>query len=203
MATTKELLEIFKSKMAELGDRVRERTGRTDKMSIDEMIEEIEWIDNPEVPSPTYILVDELGNEIPAVLTDEIIPITATSNDIRLGVTAITDAGIIEGTKEIPSYVTTEGFRFIPNGSAFSLYLSNGSYAYTKLQAIFCEFNTNKTDSVSADRVVINDNVYPVMSTVSESTVTVDNDKKIINFGLTNTFGTPYIVRYFTYKEVY
>lgn len=147
----------------------------------------------------TFILIDEFGNEIPAVLTDEEVDLTATPNDIREGVIAVTDDGVVEGTKEIPSYISREGFRVITNGSKFTI--PTDGYDYTKLQAIFCVYNTSVLDSVSADRVVINDYVYPVHSIVSESIVTKDHENARIDLGITNTSDELYILRYFTFRE--
>lgn len=51
-----------------------------------------------EVIPDTLILVDENGVEVVAVMTDEEVDLTATANDIRLGVVAVTDEGIVTGT---------------------------------------------------------------------------------------------------------
>jgi hypothetical protein len=147
----------------------------------------------------TFILVDDYGNEIPAVLTDEEVDLTATANDIRLGTLAVTDEGVVEGTKEIPTYISREGFRVITNGSNCTLAIDG--YDYTKLQAIFCTFNTTVSNSVAADRIALNDNVYPVMSVDSESIIRKDLENKKIDFGIANSTGKPYLIRYFTFKE--
>lgn len=148
----------------------------------------------------TYMLVYEDGTEVPAVFVEDEVTFTATENDIRAGSVAATAKGVVTGTKEIPSYNTSEGVKAVPVGSVFKVYIPN--YDYTKLQAIFCMFNTSLTDSVSADRVVINDNVYPVESIVSEASVSV-NDVDGINFGVMNNSTRPYLIRYFSYKEIY
>lgn len=46
----------------------------------------------------TFIMVDENGVELTAVITDEQVELTATADDIRAGKTAVTDNGIIVGT---------------------------------------------------------------------------------------------------------
>lgn len=61
-----------------------------------------------------YILVDENGVEIPAVLVDEYTVFDATANDIRAGKTAATEEGVTLGTKEIPAYYVEEGYVAIP-----------------------------------------------------------------------------------------
>lgn len=148
-----------------------------------------------------YILVDENGTEVPAVLVDEETKFDATANDIRVGKIAATEKGVTVGTKEIPSYVTSEGYRLIPNGSAFSLPL-NERYDFTKLQVIICPYAGSVAKSVAAEKVVIGENVYPVNSAESLATVTRDSANKAINLGFANNSGSLYLVRYFTYKEV-
>ena len=154
-----------------------------------------------EVPD-TYVLVDENGNELVAFLTDEEVKLTASEKtDIRTGTTAITDKGIVTGEKEIPAYNTLEGYKLIPNGSSFVLHIQH--YDYTKLQAILCPFNINESKSVGAEKVVINDNVYPVRSTEAESIISKHANPNRVDFGITNSSGAPWIIRYFTYKEIY
>lgn len=49
------------------------------------------------VDEHVYILVDEDGVEMAAVLVDEPIELTATADDIREGMTAITNDGMTTG----------------------------------------------------------------------------------------------------------
>ena len=152
----------------------------------------------------TYILKTEDGREIPAVLTEEEVDITATANDIRLGKIAVTENGVITGEKNIPSYETRQGVKAVPNGSALTItgLALNDNYDYTKLQTIICAFNTNSADSVAAKMVSIEDSVYNVQSTEALSTITKNHDSKTIELGITNDTGSPLIIRYFTFKEV-
>ena len=152
-----------------------------------------------------YILIDEDGNEIPAVFVTEETVFDATANDIRLGKTAATEDGIVTGEKVIPGYITTEGARLISAGSSITIPncdTSINDYDYTKLQVIVCAYNTDMSDSVSAEKVCINDKVYNVNSTDSMASVTKDHDNKSINLGITNNTGKPCVIRFFTYKEV-
>lgn len=188
-------------KIKAIADAIRAKTGTTAPLTLDEMAESIEYLESDGALAQTYILVDEDGYEIPAVLTEEEVELTATPNDIRIGTTAVTDTGVTVGEKEIPSYNTTEGFRAFPNGSKIALTIKD--YDYSKMQAIVCAFNTSLTDSVSAEKVVINGNLYPVHSTTVEATITKNDDMTQIDFGITNNSGSPYVVRYFMYKEIY
>lgn len=149
----------------------------------------------------TYLLVDENGNEIPAVLVDEPVTLTATANDIRLGTTAVTGDGVIEGTKEIPSYITESGYKLIPNNSDYKI-TNVDKYNYTNLLAMICIWNIKASDSVAVEKVVIYDTVYPVNSTEKLAMVTCDANTKTINLGLKNESGSLRIIRYITYKEV-
>lgn len=148
----------------------------------------------------TYILVDESGNEYPAVAVSEETVFDATANDIRQGKVAVTDSGVTTGTKEIPAYYTSEGVQAVPGGSAFTI-TNMKNCEYTKLQALICKFNTSLSDSVATDKVSINDGVYAVDSTEIVATVTVDVENSTINLGITNEGTVPYVIRFFTYKE--
>lgn len=149
----------------------------------------------------TYILVDEAGNEVTAVMVEEETVFTATANDIREGTVAATETGVTVGTKEIPAYITNEGVVYIPSGYAFTIPLPGDKCEYTELQALICKFNTSIDNSVSTDRVSIKNNVYSVNSIETVATVTSELDNKVVNLGIVNDSSTPYVLRYFTYKE--
>lgn len=189
-------------KIEAIADAIREKTGSTGKMTLEEMAESIEFMDIGADDVNTYILVDENGVEVPAVLVDEKVTLTATVNDIRIGTTAVTEAGFVTGEKEIPAYHTTGGYTLIPNGSPVRI-MATKNCEYTKLQALICTFNTTTSNSVAAEKVCIDNSVYQVNSTDILSSVTVDVSTKTINLGITNTSGKPQILRYFMYKEIY
>ena len=150
----------------------------------------------------TFILEDENGNELMGVVVGEEVVFTADPlTDIRDGKVAATDVGVVTGSKEIPAYHTTQGHKIVPNGSEFVLAIPH--YNYTKLQAIICIFNANADNSVAAEQVVINDNLYNVQSTMAISVVNKDDNNACIDFGITNTSGSHCLLRYFTYKEIY
>lgn len=148
----------------------------------------------------TYILEDDDGNQIVGVLSDEPVVLDATANDIRTGKKAATDFGVTTGTKDIPSYYMHEGVRAVPSGSDFIIPISD--YDYTKLQAIICPFNSSFDDSVSAEKVSINDNVYEVLSAEPLASVLKDESNARVDLGITNDSDISYIIRYFMFKEV-
>lgn len=155
--------------------------------------------------SQMYLLVTEDGQELPAVVVEELTLFDATANDIRIGKTAATDSGVTVGEKVIPSYHTTTGVKLIRNNAQLSI--TNVSsmvdgYDYTELQAIICSYNKNTTNSVSAEQVCIGNNLYEVRSTEKLSTVTKNHDTKTIDLGVINESGKPQLIRYFTYKEI-
>jgi hypothetical protein len=189
-------------KIKAIADAIRGRTGETGSMTLDEMAETIESMSVGGEPVNTYILVDENGVEVPAVLVDEKVTLTATTNDIRIGTTAVTEEGVVTGEKEIPAYHTSEGFSVITAGQPVRIMLVEDC-EYTKLQALVCAYNSSMTNSVATEKISVNDRVYPVNSTESISAVTVDTNAKTINFGITNDSGKLQILRYFMYKEIY
>lgn len=149
----------------------------------------------------TYLLVDEAGNEIPAVLVDTDVVLTATANDIRTGMVAATETGLTVGTKDIPAHHTTEGIRRIPVGRELSIPLPGNKYEYTKLQALICDYNTSLKNSVSTFMVAIDNKTYDVRSIVEKSSVISDHESRSINFGLVNSGDKPCVIRYITYRE--
>lgn len=152
----------------------------------------------------SYIFVDENGNEIAGALVSQETVFDATENDVREGKVFASAVGLKTGTKFIPSYTTTEGYRIITNGSAFTIPLAKlNKYDFTKLQVIVCPWGGSPEGSVAAEKVGIDENVYAANSTVVISTITRDSENKSINLGITNESGSLYIIRYFTYKEIY
>lgn len=153
----------------------------------------------------TFVLTDKNGNEFTGVVVGERAVFTANAaQDIRKGKVAATDAGIVTGSATIPNYETYTGKKIIEAGSEFQITLTlNDMYDYTELQCIICPYKSSMDDSVSAEHVVIGDNVYGVNSSSAIATVTKNKTEKSIDFNLTNTTDIPYIIRYFTYKELY
>lgn len=155
-------------------------------------------------PLRTLILEDESGNQLTGVVVSSEVIFTANADeDIREGKIAATDKGVVTGSAIIPTYQTSEGAKLIQNGTAFEFSVKN--YDYTKLQAIICNFNTSLNNSVSANKVVINDSVYDVNSISSLAVVTKEqtDTNGVISFGITNSSGAPCVIRYFMYKELY
>lgn len=193
-------IDQIKTKLTSIADAIRERTGSTERMTLSEMKDEIEYMPSG-ADDNAYILVDEDGNEIPAVLTEEEVDLTATANDIREGVTAVTDDGVVTGEKEIPAYHTYQGYRIIPAGGTVKH--TGHDCDYTKMQALVCVYNTSIANSTSTEKVSIDNYVYPVQSTESIAQVSIDIDSGTINFGINNETTKLQVLRYFYYKEIY
>lgn len=132
--------------------------------------------------------------------SQEAVTLTATPNDIRLGSVAVTEAGVVEGEKEIPTYHTQQAVKAIRENANFEITFRDDRYDYTALQAMMAPFNSSLSKSVAVDKVVIEDNVYNVNSTDVLSVVTKDHENLSINLGITNG-SSRYVIRYFTYKE--
>lgn len=150
----------------------------------------------------TYVIVDENGNEFTGVYVESETIFTATDNDVREGCVYAGDSGVSTGTKDIPIYRTTSGFRGILPGKSFSIPLSVfDKYDYTKLQCIITPLNTNYSDSTSAEKVVIENSVYNVGSTIKLTDVTKNVETKSIDLNIKNNTNINYYIRYFTYRE--
>lgn len=153
----------------------------------------------------SYIFVDENGNEIAGSLVSQETVFDAEENDVREGKVFASELGVKTGTKVIPSYNTSEGYSIITPNSEFTIksLTELDRHNYTKLQAIICPYAGSIADSVAAEKVVIDDGVYVVNSTDALATVIKDDINKHINLGITNESANLYVLRYFTYKEIY
>lgn len=192
---------VIIEKLKSIADAIRARTGGTEPLTLDEMAEAIESMEVADDDTNTYILVDENGYEVPAVLVDEEVTLTATPNDIRIGATAVTEQGVVTGEKEIPGYITTEGKRVVKTGDPLEILMFSDKYKYSKLLVLVCEYNTTVTDSVSAVMVVINNHIYEAGSTTPLAEVTVDSENQSINLGLINESDKSLVMRYMSIKE--
>lgn len=154
-------------------------------------------------PLRTLILEDSDGVQLTGVVVGSEVIFTAdASTDIREGKVAATDSGVVTGSAIIPNYQTYEGTKIITNGAPVVLSIEN-NYDYTKLQAIICTFSTSLKNSVAAEKVAIENNVHEVLSTEVVSSIAIDEENHLINFGITNTSGNMQVIRYILYKELY
>lgn len=133
--------------------------------------------------------------------SEEIVPLTATADDIRLGKKAVIGTGVVDGAKDIPQYRTTTGARYIPANTSFEIPLPEfDMFNYTELQAMTMPYNTDMDSSIAVNRAVIKDKVYNTGATTVIATVTKDSANKTISLNIANG-NTPAVIRYFTYKE--
>jgi hypothetical protein len=156
-------------------------------------------------PIKTVKIVDENGLEILGVVTESEVIFTATDNDVREGSVYAGDGGVSIGTKVIPSYHVTEGRRVIKSGKRFEIPHLDllDLYDFTKFQAVACVYTGDVETSVATDKVAIGELVYLVNSTEPFATIVRDADNKKIDLGFINESENSYVLRYFTYKEIY
>lgn len=97
---------------------------------------------------------------------------TATQSDVKVGKIFASDEGVQEGT-DTKIYRTEIGSCAILPNESFSIpFKQYDQYNYTKFSAMISGFNTTVSDSTSVVKVVINDAVYAVNSTVKLADVT-------------------------------
>lgn len=187
-------------KLTNIADAIREKTGGTDLLTLDEMAQTIRLLQTVNDDVAACLFVDQNGYELKAALVDSDAELTATSNDIRIGTTAVTNDGITDGEKFIPAYHTSEGVQIVLGGRPFKISgLANNRF--TKLQVLICKFNSTIENSVSTEKVSIDSKVYAVNSIDPISEVTVTDDNNTIDLGINNTETTMRIMRYFLYRE--
>lgn len=183
--------------LTSMADALRKVTGETRTYTPGEMIEAVTTI----LDDVVYILEDDCGNEVVAVMSENEVVFDATANDIRAGKVAAGATGIILGEKEIPAYRAEEGYTRVKSGHEFAVGLFSDMCEYSTFQAILCTFNANIASSVSAIKVVIDSKVYSVSSTTPLSSVTVDRSEQTIKFGLMNETASDVVIRYMIIKE--
>lgn len=149
----------------------------------------------------TFILQDENGNEVTGVVVDQATVFDATVADVRIGKTFASDEGVQQGENTI-TYRTEQGTACILPGEDYTIPLSaHDSYDYTKLQCIVTKYTEDVNNRMAAYKIVLNNSVYEVNSSVALSTVTKNSETKSIDFNIANDTNDIYVIHYFTYKE--
>ena len=151
----------------------------------------------------TVEIISDDGVDLMGVVVDQETVLTAVaSKDIREGTTAVTNEGLVIGSKRIPAYETTQGFRLIDPGAAFTIeQLEYDKYNYTQLQCMIAPLNTSVSDSCAVDKIAINNAVFNTGSANKIADVTKNLETKSIDLNITNTSSNTYIIYFFTYKE--
>ena len=152
----------------------------------------------------TFVIQDENGNEVTAVITDQEQIFTATDNDVRAGVVYASDSGVSTGIKDIPAYETSAGSEVIDPGCAFSIPLSTKNrYDYTVFQCMISLVDFNDIgNSVNTKMISFNNGVFEVNSTNKLSDVSRNQETKSIDLNIINNTEDYYFIHYFTYKEM-
>lgn len=146
-------------------------------------------------------IVDDNGNTIIGTVTDSEIVLDATRADVKIGKKFASNDGIEEGT-DTKTYRTTHASCAILPGESFTIPLSEyDQYNYTKFQAVIAEYNTSFDNSVSVNKISINNAVYDVNSTTKLADITKNSSTKSIDFNIINNTNNDYVIHYMMYKE--
>lgn len=149
----------------------------------------------------TLVLVDEDGNELTGVVTENVQMFDATPADVRINKTFVSDNGIETGENTI-TYRTSEGIRLVLPETQFSIAFDGyDQHDYTKLQCIITKYASNSSERMGAEKIVLNNNVYDVGSSTSVSEITKNSETKSIDLNITNNSSDVYMIYFFTYKE--
>ena len=152
----------------------------------------------------TMILQDENGNELSTgVIVEQKTVFDADVDDVKIGKTFASNEGVKIG-RDTKTYRVVKSSHLIFPSTRYSIPLSdNEQYDYTEFQGVIAKFNTSFSDSVETNRVVLENKVYEVNSTISLSQITKNVDVKSIDLNITNDTEDIYVVHFFTYKEEY
>ena len=150
-------------------------------------------------PIKTVKLVDEKGNEILGVVTESEVIFTATDNDVRSGLVYASDSGVSIGTKDIPSYYTSCGHKFVLAGNRATL--ATLEYDYKNIMITISTYDTSVDKSVIPTYISVGNDIYAVGSNTKLSTITFDSNNKLVDFGI--TVNEKSVLRYCITKEEY
>lgn len=155
---------------------------------------------NTDSPQVTYALTNADGTQKAYAVLEGSTPITltATNNDIRTGTSAITNTGYTEGTKDIPSYYSTYGTRFVTAGNE-AVIDNFEEYDYKNLMVTIAPFNFSINESTAIKYVSVENAMYEANNTAKLSDITIDATNKRVNLGF--TVNELSVLRYFIVRE--
>lgn len=146
-------------------------------------------------------IVDGNGDTFIGAVTNSEVNLDATKADVKVGKMFAGNEGIQKG-EDTRTYRTTHATKMILAGENFSIPLEEyDQYNYTKFQAMIAEFNSNQYDSVSVNKISLNDAVYNVSSNEKLSDVTKNSSSKSIDLNIVNNTDKTYLIHYSTFKE--
>ena len=145
----------------------------------------------------TFIIEYGDGNEITAVVVDQETVFTATDNDVREGYVYAGDSGVSVGSKNIPSYHTTYGYKFAtPNKE---IKISVDEFDFSNLFVTIATYDQTIENSVAVTYVAVDGSMYAVGSGEKISDITVDLENEQIDLGMTVSIKS--VVRYLVTRE--
>ena len=145
----------------------------------------------------TFILTDENGNEFTGVVVEQETIFTATDNDVRDGRVYANSAGVSTGTKTIPGYHTSYGYKIVLAHQEMSITVPE--YDYENLFVVVTTYNNDWKTSLSSTYVAIDNGMYAVGSATKISDIVVDHANHTINLGITASEKS--VVRYVITRE--
>ena len=174
-----------------------EAKGKEPTEALSTYAQSITELDNEEQVS--YVLANADGTQkVYAQLSSkDPITLTATENDIRLGSTAITNEGYIEGAKDIPAYYSSYGEKVLQAGEEATITIHE--YDYKSLMVTIAPYNTNIDGSTAIKYVSVDNAIYEAKDTTKLGDITTDTENERINLGISVTEKS--VLRYFVVRE--
>lgn len=150
----------------------------------------------------SFVITDDSGNELTAVVTDEVKVFDATPSDVRMNKIFASENGIQTGENTI-TYITTAGYQIFAPNSNISINLSErNKYNYDLFQCMICLADLgNINNSVAAKMIAVNNGVYEVNSAIKIADISKNSESKSIDFNITNNSENYYLVYFFTYCQ--
>ena len=196
MATIAENLQTLVDQKAAIKSALEEK-GKAPTEKLGTYPDLIKELDNEEQIS--YVLATSDGTQRAYTQLSSKTPITltATANDIRQQTTAITNKGFVEGTKDIPAYYCSYGYKIIPAGQEATI-ISHET-GYKNILVTITSYNSSVDKSVSVGYSSVDDSMYEAKSTTKISNITKDLENEQIKLGITVTEKS--VLRYFVVRE--
>ena len=145
----------------------------------------------------TFSFVDEDGSEVVGVITDKEQIFTATDNDVREGFVYASDAGVSTGSKVIPPYYVSCGFKIVPSGQSATI--SVPEYNYQNLLITITSYNTSWSKSTMLTYVSIDNSIYTIDDNSKVADIVIDGDNCLIDLGI--VVNEKSVLRYFVVSE--
>ena len=142
-------------------------------------------IDELENPDKVVYLVtpDDGTTTIYAQLVgQEKVDLNATPNDIRIGMKAVTNSGVVDGEKDIPAYFSRYGTKKVSANKEATI--TGYETDYKEMLVTIATFDSSISNSTVIKYVSIDDAIYEVGTGTKVSNISKDIENEQVSLGI-------------------